>query len=273
MVACQPETPSGPVRVADPQRVIALAPSLVELIYELELGGRMVGVGDYCKWPREAASLPRIGGLFNPNIEEITRLDPELAILLPSEEQLQLQLDRLGVEVLTIASESLADVEAAALALAERFGVPERGEAFVVRWNEELAPRPLTRSPRVLLALARERGTLAETLSAGPETFYHELLERLGAVNVFADAPTRYPQVNLEEAMQRLPDAIIDLQLEAQPARARQILRDDWNALVGVPALERDCHAVIGGDYVMLPGPRLPRLYHELREALEQCGF
>jgi len=273
LAACSPGPPPGPVRVADPQRVIALAPSLVEMLYELELGDRVVGVGDYCNWPPAATAKAKIGGLFNPDIEGITRLAPELAVLLPSEEQLQLHLERLGIETLIVPSESLADIEAAALTLADRFGVTERGEAFVEQWREALAPRPLSRSPRVLLAVAREYGTLAETLSIGPETFYHELLERLGAVNVFSDAIGLYPQVNLEEAMQRLPDAIIDLQPEAPHARLRQALRADWNALVGVPALERDCYAIVGGDYAMLPGPRLPQLYQELREALEGCGF
>lgn len=272
-VACRSDAPPEPVRAADPQRLIALAPSLVEMLYELELGELVVGVGDYCKWPPEAAEKPKIGGLFNPNIEEITRLEPDLAILLPSEEQLLLQLDRLNVEVLIVPSESLADIEAAAMTLANRLGVTARGEAFVERWRDALAPDPLARAPRVLVAVARERGTLADMLSIGSETFYHELLERIGAINVFSDATGRYPQVSLEEAMQRLPDAIIDLQPEEPRPRVREALRADWDALAGVPALERDCYAVLGGDHVMLPGPRLPQLYKELREALEQCGF
>lgn len=273
LAACRPAEPPGPVRVPDPERVIALAPSLVEMLYELDLGDRVVGVGDYCEWPPEAKRKAKIGGLFNPDIEEITRLAPEIAILLPSEEQLRLHLDRLRIEVLVVPSESLADVEAAALTLADRFGVSERGEAFVEEWREALAPKPLDRAPRVLLAVARQYGTLAETLSIGPDTFYHELLERLGAVNVFSDATGRYPEVSLEEAMQRLPEAIIDVQPEMPHARLSAALRADWNALVGVPALERDCYALIGGDYAMLPGPRLPLLYSELRQALEECGF
>lgn len=272
-LGCRPAPPPAPTRIADPQRVVALAPSVVEVLYELDLGDRLVGVGEYCKWPPEAEEKPRIGGLFDPDLEKIARLEPELAILLPSEEQLRRHLETLGVEVLVVASESLDDVERAALRIAERFSVTDRGEAFAQRWREALAPRPLTRQPRVLLAVARQRGTLADTLSAGPGTFYHELLERMGAINVFADSEILYPQANLEEAMQRLPEAIIDLQPEEPQPLERQALRADWQPLAGVPALERDCHIVIGGDYVMLPGPRLPRLYAELREALEQCGF
>jgi iron complex transport system substrate-binding protein len=115
MVACAPAPPSEPVRVADPQRVIAIAPSVVELMYELDLGDRLVGVGEHVAWPREATKKPTIGGLFNPDIEQITRLEPELAVLLPSEEQLGLHLDLLDVEVLVVPSESLTDIESAAM--------------------------------------------------------------------------------------------------------------------------------------------------------------
>jgi iron complex transport system substrate-binding protein len=263
----------GPVRVADPQRVVALAPSLVEMLYVLELGDRLVGVGEYCTFPPEAALKPRIGGLFNPDPEAITRLDPEIAILMPSEEQLRVFLEGLGIEVMLVASESIADIESAAVALAERFNVPERGAAFVESWQEALAPQPLRHTPRVLLAVARQRGSLADTLSAGPGTFYDELLTRMGAINVFADAAILYPEANLEEAMQRLPEAIVDLQPRLTGSREREMLAADWLPLAGVPALERGCHIVLGGDYVMLPGPRVPRLFTELRAALEACGY
>ncbi|MDX1642956.1 MAG: helical backbone metal receptor [Thermoanaerobaculia bacterium] len=265
--------PAADGRVADPQRVVALAPSVVELLYELELGDRLVGVGDYCRWPPEVEEKPKLGGLFDPHLEEISRLEPELAILLPSEEQLAAHLERIGVEVLTVPSESLDDIETAALAIARRFSVEARGEAFVEHWRAALAPRPLDREPRVLLAVSRSRGTLTDMLSAGPQTFYHELLVRLGAINVFSDAEALYPQVSLEEVMQRLPEAVIELRSEEATPAVRRALRDDWRMMDGVPAFERGCYDVIGGDYVMLPGPRLPRLYDELRAALEACGY
>lgn len=274
LIACaEPEPASEPLRVADPQRVVALAPSIVELIYELELGDRLVGVGEYCKWPAEVAGLPKVGGLLDPNLEKITRLEPDLAVLLPSEERSREHLEALGIEVLTVSSESLADVEQSALTLASRFGVEDRGKAFAERWREALAPRPLSSSPRVLLAVSRQHGDLSDTLSVGPGTFYDELLQRMGAVNIFEDAPTRYPQVNLEEVMQRLPEAIIDLRAGPPTDRLTVVMREDWQQLAGVPALDRGCYHLIGGDYVMLPGPRLPQLYRELREALQQCGF
>ena len=271
--ACREAPAPEPQRVAVPATVVALAPSLVELLYELGLGDRLVGVGDYVKYPPEATEKLRLGGLFDPHLEEITRLAPDIAILLPSEERTRVHLDALGIEVLTVANESLEDIEATALTIARRFSIEERGEEWVAAWREALRPRPLRGSPRVMLAVSRQRDTLADTMSAGPGTFYDELLRRMGAVNVFADAVTLYPQINLEEVVRRDPEAILDLRSEVPDPDIAEDLRDDWVALGPVRALETGCHAIISGSHVLLPGPRLPRLYEEIRSALMECGF
>lgn len=252
-----------------PRRIIALTPSLVETLFALGLGDRVVGVGDYVFWPPEAVRKPKIGGLFNPNLERIVALKPDLAVLLPSERDLATQLTPLGVDVLVVPDETLAEVEGSYLTLARRCGVPETGERLAAQWQADLAPRPLPGPPlKVMISVGRSAGRLGEVTVAARQTFYDELLARLGAVNVFSDAPTRYPQVGLEEIVAREPDLILELRPDPlTPEKTAAIVRD-WQALPQVPAVRNGRVAVIAGDYTMLPGPRLPRLYREMREAL-----
>jgi iron complex transport system substrate-binding protein len=253
-----------------PQRVVALAPNIVESLFALGVGDRLVGVGDYCRWPPEVAALPKIGGLFDASLEQITALQPDLAILLPSEESLRSQLERLGVEVMTVRNESLEDVDQAVIALAERFGVPVQGSRLVAEWRRALAPRREGPPLRVLLSVSRLPGKLSDILVAGPGTFLDELLGRLGSTNVFADASLLYPQVGLDEIVRRWPDAIIELQ--PSPANFGALVEDWRRALPDLPAVQADCVHVIAGDHVLIPGPRLPRLYRELRETLASCA-
>ncbi len=256
-----------------PQRIIALTPSLVEILFALGLGDRVVGVGDYVFWPPEAVSKPRIGGLFNPNLERIVSLKPDLAVLLPSERDLAGRLNPLGVEVLVVPDETLAEVEGSFLTLADRCDVPAAGKRLAARWRSELAPRPLPGPPlKVMISVGRSAGRLGEVTAAGRGTFYHELLTRLGAVNVFADAPTRYPQVGLEEIVARQPDLILELRPDPLTPEKKAAVVRDWQALPQIPAVRDGRVVVIAGDYTMLPGPRLPRLYGEMREALERPG-
>jgi len=252
---------------------VALTPSVEETLFALGLGKRVVGVGDYCLWPPEARSLPRLGGLFNPNLERIVSLKPDLAVLIPSERDLGGKLGRVGIASLVVKNENLADVEQSFREIARRCGVPAEGERLAARWKQDLAPRPLSWKPKVMLSVGRQSGRLVDVLAAGPGTFFDDLLLRMGGVNAFADAPTRYPQVSLEEVMARAPDVILELRSDpVKPDVAAQLLKD-WDQLPQVPAVRQRHIAVLAGDYVVIPGPRLPQLYREMRAALENSAL
>ncbi len=256
------------IRSGSPERIIAIAPSISEMLFALGLGERVVGVGDYAEWPPEVDTKPRLGGLFNARLEAIAALDPDLAVLSPGEEGLRSNLQAMGVEVLVVPSETLADVEQMARLIGRRCGVESAAEAFVERFWSELEPRRRSESIGVLLSVTRQPGRLSDVLVAGPGTFLDELLGRLGVVNVMADAPMEYPQVGLEEIILRRPEVVIELQ--AAPG-VWEGLRVDWDSLAGEPALADLCVEVVAGNHVLVPGPRVPRLYRELDEALARC--
>jgi iron complex transport system substrate-binding protein len=257
------------------QRLVTLAPNLTELAFALGLGERVAGVGDHSQWPLEAAALPRLGGLFDPRVEAIAALGPDLALLLPSQEELGRQLAPLGIESLVLPSESLGDVEAAAEALARRCGAAAGARRFLQQWRRELAPRPALEGaakPRVLLVLGRQPGSLRQIIVAGPGTFLHELLERLGVDNAFGDARLRYPQASLEAILARDPSHIVELHGEALTAEVVAELQRDWRRLPRLSAVRHGRVEVVAADFTLIPGPRLPELYRALAAALGLAG-
>ncbi len=266
---CGVAPPEG--EVAGGRRIVSLAPSITETVFALGLGDRVVGVDDYSTWPAETASLPHLGGLFDPNLEAIATLEPDLAILLPSQKDLGERLSALGIEVLEVPSDTLDDVEAAAIAIAGRCGVPAAGRSLVDRLRRELAPSPMTDPPTTVLVVGRQPGQLATVLVAAPGTYLDELLSRLAVVNVFADAGAPYPQVGLESFVGRRPRALVELQGEPLSPVERQRLRADWLTAPGLDLAE-SCVSVIDGYGVLTPGPRLAEVYQRLRSALEACA-
>ena len=261
-----PSEPPGPPGSAPgrvPERLIAVAPSIVEILFALDLGDRVVGVGDYLRWPPAAAAKPKIGGLFDPRFEEIVALAPDLAVLLPSEGRLAGELERLGVETLTVRHETLADIGESILEIASRTGVEDRGRRLAAELERDLAPRRRDPAPRVLLLVARERDRLAQLTAVGASTFLAEVLERMGAENVLADAGQPSPQINLETVLDRRPEVIVELQPGDLSAEDAAALVAEWRRFPHLPAVERGC--------VLLPGPRVPLLARRLEEALDAC--
>ncbi|MDA9121152.1 helical backbone metal receptor [Flavobacteriales bacterium] len=79
-----------------PQRIISLVPSQTELLFDLELGERVVGITKFCihpkKWFRTKA---RIGGTKKLDFEQISALNSDL-IIANKEENNKKDIERLA---------------------------------------------------------------------------------------------------------------------------------------------------------------------------------
>jgi cobalamin transport system substrate-binding protein len=248
------------------ERILVSAPSAEEIVFALGLGPRVVGVGDYCTYPPEVAGLPRVGGLFNPNLERILTLKPDTAILLPSESELGGKLERLGIGVLIVPSDGLPDLDVAVARIAERCGLADAGTRLLADLRRDLSPlpKPDGRPPVVFLSLERQAGHLEEVLSAGPQSFVGELLARAGGINLLAETGGTFPRVTLETLLGRQPDVILELQTESLAPAAVARLVADWQAFPQIPAVRDGKVFVIAGSHTVVPGPRLPQLYREI---------
>lgn len=261
----------GPGREA-PRRLVTLAPNLTEIAFALGLGEKVVGVGDYAAWPPEVRELPRLGGLVDPNLERLLALEPDLVMVLPSQAEVVRRLEAVGTEALVLPVETLEDLEAAVLAMGERCGAEEAARALAESLRRELGPRPIPGAPKTALVVNRPPGRTEGLLVAGPRTWYHELLGRLGAPNAFADASLRYPQVGLEELLARAPGALLELRAEPAPEELRRRLVADWTRFPNLPAAAGGHVYVIGGDWALSLGPRVPRLYREMEAAVRAAA-
>ena len=69
-----------------PKRVVSLAPSITEILWALGLGSYVVGVDEYSNYPQEVVELVKegkittVGGYWNPDIEKIVMLKPDLVL-------------------------------------------------------------------------------------------------------------------------------------------------------------------------------------------------
>ena len=114
-----------------PQRIISLAPSITEILFAVGAGDRVVGVSTYCDYPPEATRIDRIGTFLQPNIERILAKRPDLVIGVPSPSNRTSveHMQQLGLRVLIVDPERVADIMAAIRTIAAAVGAPAQGEA------------------------------------------------------------------------------------------------------------------------------------------------
>jgi ABC-type hemin transport system substrate-binding protein len=132
-------------QIADPrsaQRIVSMNPSLTSILVALGAADRLVGVEEHAaRVHAELASVPVVGGLFNPSLEAVVAAEPDLVVLVPSAEQrdFRRRLESLGIEVLALPNISVAEIEASIEALGARVGDPSKAEARIREIRERFA--------------------------------------------------------------------------------------------------------------------------------------
>jgi iron complex transport system substrate-binding protein len=174
-----------------PRRIISLVPATTEMLYAIGAGNRLVGVGTYDRYPRDIEKLPRLGGLLDPNIEQLIALRPDLVIVYDTQAELRRQLQRAGIGFWGYSIKDLADVTSTLRALGARIGMTAEASATAMTIESRLQ-RVRTRvsgqpRPKTLLVFGREPGSLRGINASGGYGFLHDLLELAGGTDVLAE--------------------------------------------------------------------------------------
>lgn len=257
-----------PARV---ERIVSLAPNLTEMIFALGLEERLVGVTTICDFPPAARAKPKVGDALNPSLEKIIELKPDLVLGTPAGNRRETAdaLDRLGLPLYGIDPHSVNDIFASIRHVAALAGAPRAGEKLAARLEARLAALPATEhspaKPRVLFVV-----WLEPLVSVGGRTFLTDVLERAGAESITANLGQGWPQLSVEEVIERDPDYLVVPRTPALEARMAELARrSPWQRLRAV----QQNHIVWVDEAVLRPGPRIVEAIEELARALHPEAF
>lgn len=263
---------------AAPRRIVSLVPATTEMLFDMGAGSRVIGVGSYDRFPPDVERLPRLGGLLDPNIEQLIALRPDLVIVYDTQVELRRQLERARIPMWGYSTTTLADVTTTVRALADRIGMSRAGAAAAGRIETQLksvqariAGRP---KPRTLLVFGRESGSLRGINASGGYGFLHDLLELAGGTDVLADVKRAAVPMSSEMVLARSPEAIVELHYgEAWAPGRTDIERRAWFTLASVPAVRTNRIYLLSGDEFVVPGPRVTLAAERLARALHPDAF
>jgi len=250
------------------ERIVALTPSSVEIIYALGAEDRLVAVSAYADYPpRAREEKPSAGGIVNPDIERIVSLNSDLVICNPSE-MAKRKFAALGIELAEIPDETLDDVAASFTRIGELVGKPEDGRALSARLISAVeAARERTKARgkvRALVVIGYE-----PLWVAGGAGFLNELLTAAGGSNAAGAVTKDFYAIDFERVIAAAPECIIDLTLEdAGDEKARAKVRRFWRRFDSIPAVACGRIEFIDSDLLTIPGPRLVDGLGKLEKAL-----
>ena len=252
-------------------RIISLAPHTTEIIYALEAQDKLIAVTDYCRFPRDAQTKDKIGGLLNPNIEKMVSLNPTHLFGLPSHEKLGKDLQKYGLKVTMLSNENISDVLNTITSIGQNIDHVDQAKKLLNQINERLDSLKMIGSSRAIsavLMIGREKGTLRNITAAGPDTYVDELWDLVGGNNCYSDLPIRYGTINLESLLLKDPEVIIEFDMKRERGIFRREITSEWNYLKNLQAVKHNNIFVIGGNHTLIPGPRLVLLAEDFSKII-----
>jgi iron complex transport system substrate-binding protein len=264
-----------------PQRIVSTSPSITESLFALGLGNKVVGISQFCNYPPEVRTLPRVGSYLKPNPEAIARLTPDLVILQQESSVLKERLGALHIPIVVVPHATLADIYTEIDLIGNAGGVPDRSATLVNQIKTSLqaiqAKAKAMPSPRVLLIVDRQQGTLNNLIAIGPDNYVNQILEIAGGTNILAKPGLpQYPRISLETVLRENPDVIIDVSGTQETDEARRASRAATLALWSQYGDLRAVHSgrIYAGtsDALVVPGPRTPVAAQRLFDFVHGIG-
>jgi iron complex transport system substrate-binding protein len=193
-----------------PHRLVCLMPSVVDDVYALGAGADVIAVTDYTKYPAEARTKPSVGSILSPSMETILSLHPDLVLGsadMSHTETLQ-QLERLGIVVFMISTHGVEGIYQSIGSLGQALNREDSARELIARLRgREAAVRRQVKGKQVVSILMPLGSDPIVTI--GKHAFITELIEIAGGRSVTSDIDQEWPQVSLEAAMARAPQALL----------------------------------------------------------------
>ncbi len=253
---------AAPVRLVDdagqahefsrpPQRIIALAPHLTELLFAVGAGAQVVGVDSASDYPESARTLPRVGDHSRLSFERILALKPDLVLVwVGGNRAADIHgLEKMGLPVLHTQAARLGDVARLLRLIGQASGHAAEGDAAARDFSARLAMlgKRYARSEAVPVFYQVWDHPL---ITVGGAHWISDALALCGGRNVFADLTAASPVVSREAVLRRAPALIVG-------GSDAPDLRRQWQRFAGLPAVKNDAFVQVEADRLHRLTPRL----------------
>ncbi|AIT26549.1 cobalamin-binding protein [Bordetella holmesii] len=257
------------VRLPAPaRRAVTLTPHATELAYAAGAGSYLVGSTRGSNYPPAARALPSVGDAFQPDLERLLGLRPDLLIAWqPSAAGSLAGLPaKWGIPVYYSDPRKLDDIPSAIEHFGTLFGTESiaRAEAGRLRDRlQQLRQRYAHKTPVRVFVQAGVR----PLYTINDNSIIGDALRLCGAVNVFGASQLLAPQVSIEGVLAAAPEAVI---AGVDSARQAQALQQDWRA-TGLPSARAGHIYALDADTLYRPGPRLIESTATLCEQIDRA--
>lgn len=240
----------------EPKRVVAMAPSVTEIVFALEQEQRLVGVTRFSDYPPAAEKLPKVGSYVHLDVERIMALQPDLCIGIKDGNPLAVveQLQALNIAVFAVDPHDIETVIQSVDAIGGLLSARNKADTLIADMRARIArvrakTSALERKPTVFFQIG-----VSPIVSVGNATFINELITLAGGVNAAAGTAP-YPRFSVEQVIALAPDVMV-ISSMARAAVFEQV-KADWEKWPAIPAVRNGAVFIAPTNLFDRPTPRL----------------
>lgn len=259
-----------------PAKIVSLSPGATEILYAIGAESALTAVDNNADYPPAAANFATKVDAFEPNVESIIALAPDLVIVASDIGGLVDALDRADVPVLYIDLDTdvkTIDSVFGQIGLMGRITGREQEAldliagltARVKAIEAKLTGLPNTRGPRLYHELDSTFYSISE------DTFIGNVYRTLKARNIAGDGGgVAYPQLTQEKIIADNPEVIVLADEEFGVTIDSVKARPGWSA---ISAVQNDRIYAVDPDIISRPGPRIVDALEQLAAQLYPNTF
>jgi iron complex transport system substrate-binding protein len=240
----------------DPQRIVALAPSITEIIFALEQQHRLKGVSRFSDFPPEAKQLPKVGSYVHLDVERIVALQPDLCIGVRDGNPLTAvrRLKAINIPFYAVDPKDLASVMKSILAIGDILDASAKARNIVTDMRRRIdtvieQTRRIEHKPGIFVQIG-----ISPIVSVGNGTFINELITLAGGVNVAAGS-NPYPRFSREQVISLAPDVMVISSMAR--ATVFEQVKAQWMQWPAIPAVRNQAVHIAPSNIFDRPTPRL----------------
>lgn len=238
------------------QRIVALAPSITEIVFALGQEHRLKGVTIFSDFPPEAKQISSVGSYVNLDLEKIVSLKPDLCIATKdgNSKQVVQYLESLKIPVYAVDPKNLSSVMDTILEVGRLLDVSLRATTLVENMRSRIERikelvETTDHRPRVFFQIG-----ISPIVSVGTNTFTHELIVLAGGKNL-AQGPVPYPRYSQEMVLGLAPEVFIISSMARGEVFER--VKNKWSRWTNLPAVKNDRICLVDSNILDRPTPRM----------------
>lgn len=249
LTACSRTPEHSQLQRREPRRIVTLLPSFTETAFALGLGQRVVGIDDYSDYPLAAQRLPKLGGGYDPQLERVLSLRPDL-VLLPRDSLALTALSGNGIATFAADPHKLVEVFEVIEHTGALLGRKAEAQALTtgMKHELELLEASVNHVPKVSVYYELD----ATPFSVGPDSFIGAMIQKAGGINIVPAELGDFPKLSPELVIAKNPSVIIGATLEQVRARP------GWERIAAVQTGRVSTWSPDEDHLLSRPGPRLP---------------